>query len=394
MAQTLLAFDHHPADPRTGFELGWDHAHHGVVPPPEQLHDGNPLRQGWQAGKACFGQRTLAATRHTRRWLQLRLNAWLRARAFELMQVTPHYLAQIDVAVCPITRQALEHGSGTPADASIDRVFNDAGYAAGNLAVMSAKANQAKGSMGWQEALVMVQHAEGSADGLAEGLCAAEWSRLAVLMSFVTVLPHRQAACLPLLVLPPNRLRLLNPVQGLQALVTRELGQPAWCQRMRVLADALPGNELRVDFNLLLNALLPRLIEAARGHDAAAMKLALEDAWANPLVNRRWQRFALQLDEPQVESLLRHCASRGLASGHWLLHERVQATEGWALETRGYASPRHAACNAWPPAVLDESLRIDASSEDGHHLIAEGRQLPIGRPQLRSVVDVTAFDHQ
>jgi len=390
MAQTPLAFDHHPADAQSGFELGWDHAHHGTVPPPAQLHEGNPLRQGWQAGKACFGRRTLPATRHTRKWLQLRLNAWLRARSFELMQVTPHYLSQIDVAVCPITRQALEHGSGTSADASVDRVFNDAGYAAGNLAVMSVKANQAKGNLGWQDALVMVQQAEGNADGLADGLCAAEWSRMAVLMSFVTPLSHRQAARLPLLVLPPNRLRLLNPVQGLQALVTRELGQPAWCQRMRLLAEALPGKPVRADFNLLLNALLPRLIEAARSHDAGIMKLALENAWANPLVNRRWQRFALQLDEHQVDALLQHCAARGLVGERWAWLDRAQATEGWALASQGYLSPRHAPPIPRPRAAAP----ANASGEDRHHLMAESGQLPIRRPQLRSVVDVASVDHQ
>ena len=55
------------------------------------------------------------------------------------------------------------------------------------------------------------------------------WSRLAVLMSFVTPLPHEQAARLPLLVLPPNRLRLLNPVQALQAVVTLSFTQPMPC---------------------------------------------------------------------------------------------------------------------------------------------------------------------
>lgn len=390
MAQTPLAFDHHPADAQSGFELGWDHAHHGTVPPPAQLHEGNPLRQGWQAGKACFGRRTLPATRHTRKWLQLRLNAWLRARSFELLQVTPNYLAQIDVAQCPITRQPLEHGSGTPADASVDRVFNDAGYAAGNLAVMSAKANRIKANLGWQDALVMVQHAEGSIDGLADGLCAAEWSRLAVLMSFVTPLPHQQAARLPLLLLPPNRLHLLNPVQGLQALVTRELGQPAWCQRMRLLADALPGKPVRADFNLLLNALLPRLIEATRSHDAGTMKLALEDAWTNPLVNRRWQRFALQLDEPQIEALLSHGAARSLGGARWALLDRAVATEGWALQSQGYVSSNHAASM---PRARDAAL-AHASGENSHHLKARHRQLPFVRPLLRSVVEVAPVDHR
>jgi hypothetical protein len=336
MAQTLPDFDHHPADMHAGFELGWDYAQRGLVPPPEQLREGNPVRQGWQAGMAAFGRRTLAHTRHVRKWLQLRLNAWLRGRVFETTQVTPHYLGQIDVALCPITRQPLTHGTGGDDDASIDRVRNDAAYAAGNLVVMSTRANRAKGAFTWDEALVLVQQAEGAASGSVDGLGAGEWSRLAVLMSFVTPLPHAQAARLPLLVLPPNRLRLLNPVQGLQALVTRELGRPHWCQRIKGLADLLPGKPLRHDFNLFLNALLPRLIEAGRSGEPRVMQHAREDAWRNPLVNCRWQRFALQLDEALIDGLLQSFMASGAAGRRALMHTRGLATEGWALETRGY----------------------------------------------------------
>ena len=71
-------------------------------------------------------------------------------------------------------------------------------------------------------------------------------------------MPHEQAARLPLLVLPPNRLRLLNPVQGLQALVTRELGRPDGTRRLRELAALLPGEALRLDFHRFLSAMLPR----------------------------------------------------------------------------------------------------------------------------------------
>jgi len=57
------------------------------------------------------------------------------------VQVTPNYLQQIAVTHCPITRETL-----TEEQASIDRVRNDAGYAAGNLVMMSQRANQAKGA--------------------------------------------------------------------------------------------------------------------------------------------------------------------------------------------------------------------------------------------------------
>jgi len=165
MAQTLLAFDAHPADPHIGFELGWDHAQHGVLPPPEQLHPNNPLFQGWRAGAACYAERTLGASRLAREWLQLRLHAWQRGLAFELSQVTPHYLGQLDVPLCPVTRQPIG-----AADASIDRVCDQAGYAAGNMVMMSRAANRAKGGCRWDEALVHAEQAKAAADQAREAV--------------------------------------------------------------------------------------------------------------------------------------------------------------------------------------------------------------------------------
>ena len=368
MAQTLLAFASHPADPQVGFDIGWDHARHGLPPPPEQWLDGNPLHQGWRAGKACFGERTLGASRRVRLWLSLRLHAWLRGRAFELAEVTPHYLGQIEVALCPIIRRTL-----VLADMSVDRVCDRAGYAAGNLAMMSVAANRAKAALGWDEALQRAEQAEAAEGGCTDGLDAAAWSRLAVLISFVTPLPHAQAACLPLRVLPPNRLRLLNPVQGLQALVTRELARPDGTRRLRALAALLPGEALRGDFHRFLSALLPRRMEAGQGADARALRHALEDAWCDARVNRCWQRFALQLDEAAVEGLLQRCAAGALAGTRVLLHERDTATEGWALERGGWTATAAPAVRRLPSrsgsVAPADRARISASrvrTADGH----------------------------
>jgi len=333
MAQTSFALDDtHPADPQVGFDIGWDHARHGLLPPPEQWLDGNPVHLGWRAGKACFGERTLGASRHVRLWLALRLHAWLRNRAFEQVEVTPHYLGQIEVLQCPVTRLPL-----VQADSSVDRVNNQAGYAAGNLAMMSGLANRAKGALGWDEALVRAHQAEGAEGGRVDGLDATAWARLAVLISFVTPLSHEQAARLPLRVLPPNRLRLLNPVQGLQALVTRELGRPDGTRRLRELAVLLPLEAQRLDFHRFLSAMLPRRLEAGRDADAWTLRHALEDAWCDARVNRCWQRFALQLDAVLIERVLQRCAAGALSGTRVLLHELARATEGWALDSGGWA---------------------------------------------------------
>jgi hypothetical protein len=334
-----------PARDDAGFELGWDHAHHGLVPPAEHLLPANPVRQGWEAGRASFGLRTLKPTRHVRKWLQLRLQAWKRGRAFEGVQVTPHYLAQIDTARCPITRQTLTHATGADTDASVDRVYNDAAYAAGNLAVISLGANQAKGDMRWDEARTLAVLAEarttGPGAGTADGLSSAEWARMAVLMSFVTPLPHEVAATLPLLVLPPNRMRLLNPIQGLQALITLLLTHPGFAARSVQLAALLPSRELRRDYQLLFLSLVPRAWDGGRPVDDRLLRERLEDAWRNPLVLRRWQRFARQLSAEQAEALVQRAVAKGLGGKTQQLqvHATAQATEGWALDTAGYEAP-------------------------------------------------------
>lgn len=367
MAQTLLAFDSQPADLQTGFDIGWDHARHGLQAP-HSGRDSDAVHQGWCAGRACFGQRTLTASRRARLWLALRLHAWQHGRVFELAQVTPHYLGQLEVLRCPVTRRPLG-----AAEASVDRVCDAAGYAAGNLAMLSAQANRAKADLGWEDALRRAHQAASQADGCVHGLDAAAWMRVAVLISFVTPLAHEQAARLPLRVLPPNRLRLLNPVQGLQALVTRELARPDGPRRLRALSDLLPGEALRADFGRFVSALLPRCLEAGRDVDMDALRQALEDAWADARVNRCWQRFALQLDEPLVEQLLERCAAAGLAGMQMLLHERDTATEGWGLDTRGRVVPPTALRRRVLPGtcagVWSEGAKISASRSR----IADGR---------------------
>jgi hypothetical protein len=329
-AATLTAHEH------IGFELGWDYAHYRVAPPAPYAQEPSPLRNGLMAGQAAFGSRTLAATRHVRKWLQLRLHAWLRGRSVELVQVTPNYLQQIDVSHCPITRIALSTATLAATDASVDRVRNDAGYAGGNLAVMSTKANHAKASHGFRDALGFTRQIEaGSLPGL-HGLTAEQWARTAVLCSFVEALEHDEACALPMLVLPPNRLRLFNPAQALQAFVSQQLLKAGWSQRVSRFEDLLPGKALQRDFKSFFMALLPRVIEGGRSGEAQHTRWAIEDAWRNPLVQQRWTRFARQLSSAQCESLLARAAARKLATGVLVPLSEASSTDGWNLATRGY----------------------------------------------------------
>ena len=330
------AHDALTAHDRVGFELGWDYAHYRVSLPSPYANEVSPLRDGLRAGEATFGLRTLAANRHVRKWLQLRLHAWLRGRSVELVQVTPNYLQQIDATHCPITRTALSSATLDTTDASIDRVRNDAGYAAGNLAVMSTKANHAKGAQGFRGALQRVQQIEAEQLPGIDGLTAAQWARVAVLCSFVEPLSHEEASSLPMLLLPPNRLRLFNPVQALQAFASQQLLTPGWSQRVSRFEDLLPGKSLKRDFKSFFMALLPRVLEGGRLYHANTARWAIEDAWRASLVQQRWTQFARQLDAAQCEALLVKAAARRLTTRTVVPTHDASATDGWNLATRGY----------------------------------------------------------
>ena len=186
MAQTLLAFESHPTDPKIGFDIGWDHARHGLLPPAEQWLAGNPLGQGWRAAAPCSA--IARCSPRGARGSGCRCACTPGSEAVRSKgDVTPHYLAQIEVALCPITRRTL-----VQADASVDRVCDRAGYAAGNLAMMSAAANRSKATLGWDAALQRAQQADAVEGGRVDGLgCRRNGRGWRCFVVFVTPPPTR-----------------------------------------------------------------------------------------------------------------------------------------------------------------------------------------------------------
>ncbi len=344
---------------RTGFDIGWDHAHHGLVPPPQLLLPGTPVCQGWMAARAVFGRRTLSSGRQVRQWLALRLQAWRRGIAFETLSVTPNFLAQIHTLHCPIRRTPLGGAEGEANAAVVERLNEDAHFAAGNLAVMSHAAAQARRGM---DAAQAVRHArQGELTGEpVQGLVAAEWWRVAALAAFATPLPFPETARLPLAVLPPNRVRLLNAAQGLQALVTEFFASDGWSTRCRDFAQLLPAHTLRLDFNLFVGAMAPRVLEA--GTPGVERRRALEDAWLQDRVQRRWQHLVLSLGETATEALLEQATRLPLTGRRVLSHPSAQAVEGWGMP-------------ATPTPLLRRRLSLAAPSAAN---LAPARQ--VGRP--------------
>ena len=351
MNQTALDLDPEHADTvdRTGFDLGWDHARHALVPPPGLLLDGTPVAQGWRAGKAVFGRRALASTHAVRQWLELRTLAWRRGIPFESQHLTAHVLAQLRVARCPVLRLPLGGAPGEHAAAVFERVNPEAGYAAGNVVQISQAAAQARAGVSITEAVRRARRAE-AAGAPIDGLEAGAWWRLAALRSYTTPLPFAQAAALPLALLPPNHVRLLNAAQGLQALLTHHFMAPGWGERLRAVADRLPEHTLRQDFTLWVGSLVPRVLEAER--TALDLRLALEDAWLHERVQRRWLHFALALGEAGVEALLAQVVEAPVPGRVALQHAAEQATEGWGLTTATPLRPRPRPAPPAPPRAL------------------------------------------
>ena len=338
---------------RTGFQIGWDHAHHRITPPLRHLDASNPVGQGWSAGRTAFGARQLRATAAVRQWLALRLQAWQQGEVFEDVQVNPSFLARIDVAQCPVSRQPLTLSAAQHSDAMVCRLNPAAAYAAGNLAVISRQVamawSQGNGGDHWQAAMT---RAEEMAQAPAEiggvtpasvpapaGLDAAAWLRLAVLASFATPLPHAQAALLPLRVLPPNRVRVINPVQALQVMLTLQFSQAGYARRLLGLAALMPGCEARQAFQIFMHTLLARRLAVSVTATPLQLRQAMEDSWGDTLVNRRWQRLATWLSAADCELLLQRASQRSLVVGasRWLSHE--SATEGWAIDQAPATAP-------------------------------------------------------
>lgn len=350
---TAQAVRHAPAHRRhplqgvdeAGFEIGWDFARHRLTPPVAHLHADNPVRQGWSAARVAFGHRTLRPTLAVRQWLELRLAAWQRGRAFENVQVTPHFIAQLQVPTCPVTGIALASGDALAQSAHPPlpaRLNQHAACAAGNLAMLSDTARAAAEGLDWRQALEQAEQAEAAGESTRRGLTPLQWRRLGVLMSLATPLDQSQAAMLPLLVLPPNRVRVLNPVQALQVMLTLQFCQAGYARRLVALAALMPSSELRHAFQVFMHTLLARRLAAGSAIDAPAMRATMEQAWGDALVQRRWQRLATRLTAADCEQLLQRAARRGLMgpSQRWQAPEA--AVEGWALDSAGLA-PRGAA---------------------------------------------------
>lgn len=291
-----------------------------------------PVREGFAVAAALDRRRGRQDDRFTRKWLHLRLSAWLRGRRVA-GDVTVELLRGLDLTHCPVTREPLTHGTRRGTDASVDRLNNDGAYAATNLALMSARVNRAKGGRSFAEVLALSRRQEPTAS-----LQPQEWLRLAVLMLGpahaeqpldVPALP----LCAPL---PPTSLR--SALQQVQRLLTLHAGLAATRnQLLRQLLPACGSSAAQARLRLLADAVHRGLKQLPAGQPCW-------DAWLQPGVMPALLAWRAALSEA---AWARTAWVAGQMAGGQPVNRRT--LEPWALASRGYTVGAGALRpRAWP----------------------------------------------
>lgn len=297
-----------------GFDLGWDYARFGKQPHPE-CHIPSVLR-GFRAGRHHFGVPQHRTDRFISKWLQVRLGALKRQRRVS-EDVTPSYLRAIDVTVCPVTLATLTHSTLSDTDWSVDRINNDGAYAVGNLMVISARANAAKGRKSFTE---VAELSRGDPVDVSDGLTRLEWRRLACLMHGSDPAALRDVVCGPLLTRLPFGCRA--PLYFLFQQMLTDYVRPA--AHRNGLVKVLARFPVRLDQLHKLQLALERLAMLQR--TSAYPFDALADAKVQTWI-AAWYRTAVAIN---LDGLTR------IAAGYGARECSQSLPADWAIGSHGY----------------------------------------------------------
>ncbi len=304
------------------------------------------------------------------RWWRLQGQARRQGRRVEPLLVTPRFLARIDTPVCPVARAPVGPRSGV-----VVALRQDASIAAGHLATLGTVAAAAPAG-GWQDAWATAQALQEAGPQAREaGLDAAAWRRLTLLRSFVQALTPAEAALLPLHVLPPPRLRVLSPVQGLQVAMTLGLQGEDRAERLSRLAALARDEDLRLALRVFALTLLARRPAGLETLDASARRQALEDLWSDPLLQRRWQRLALRLGDEAAQALLQRAQAEGCLGTGWRPLSLPLAIDGWDTAARAPRPARPA--RRQPPAMAPAARRSEWAHDDAAPLAPAALAHPV-----------------
>lgn len=289
-----------------GFDIGWDMFVHGIPIPPES---GMAVRSGYAEAQSRAHRK--AADRYTRKWIRMRFNAHLRSRVVD-ENVTPEYLMRIDVPICPVTNTLLTHGSGKDSDWSIDRLNNHGGYCVGNLAVMSTRANKAKGAKTLEDIILLAYSEEVMDTG---ELNRYEWARMAVLMYGASI-AENQTFIIPLVVQPaPDTPSTFS--QLLQYMLILKNGQ-------RILKRSTTGKARDI--------LLKLCAAVERRSKKLPIGSSMLDIWFNKTLFENFVGFYdLIIDNDEIYANI--LESQDMAD---MVGDAAAVSCTWSLESRGY----------------------------------------------------------
>jgi hypothetical protein len=111
-----------------------------------------------------------------RKCLSLRLSAIKRGMVLDPV-VDAQFIEDITQGFCPVTLEPFDTESKSPKNPSVDRLVNEGTYAAGNITMLSIRANRAKGDKTFEQVAEIATAGE-----VRDGLEGIEWMRLATLM--------------------------------------------------------------------------------------------------------------------------------------------------------------------------------------------------------------------
>lgn len=239
-----------------------------------------------------------------RKWLSLRLSAVKRGMVVDA-SVTPDFLSRVTENRCPVTQQQLEIAGRSTQNPSIDRLVNEVTYIAGNICVLSMKANRAKGDMTFEKVAHLAQTGEAHA-----GLEPVEWMRMASLMygAWSRAVAKSDPYLLPLAAIAGPGM-FMSTSQVVQWLLTRHAQTAAkdirvvkrWCELTQEAGK--PVHEFLTFFDALRDALQAE--EYAGNSWLHSEVFESFVCWYNgcqktivPAIELLLQRHQLRLDDP------------------------------------------------------------------------------------------------
>jgi hypothetical protein len=258
-----------------------------------------------QAFKGYRGAKAPIADYFERKWLSLRLSAVKRGMVLD-SELTPVFLKHITPVICPVTLEPLETDGKSRRNPSIDRLVNEATYAAGNIGVFSIRANLAKGEKSFEEVAALATAGE-----FKDGLEGVEWMRLCTLMygAWSRAVHCGDPYTLPLATYPGPAM-LCSTSQVVQLLILRQIdsedwpaAEPIWQQVTTREEDSFLTFVGQLRYAVALEAYRPSAWLHPGVFDAFNLWYQANRQQIDALVEAYWDKYQVGVD---VEFMVRH----------------------------------------------------------------------------------------